>query len=82
LAVGLWDVEVACTIMAEDIFSRGVARRAGYANSEWGIELKNTPTGTFMSALLWSDRNDIIADLENSLANFVDTEIAVVDRYA
>jgi hypothetical protein len=82
LAIALWDVEFTCTIMAKDVFSRGVAQRAGYFNAEWGIDLKNTPTGTFMSALLWSDRNAIIADLENFLTNFADTDVAVVDRYA
>lgn len=82
LAIALWDVEVACTIMAEDVFSRGVAQRAGYFNAEWSVELKNTPVGTLTSALLWSDRKAIIADLEDFLANFVDSDTAVVERYA
>jgi hypothetical protein len=82
LAIGRWDVELACTIMAADIYSRGVARRAGYLNSEWTVDLKNTPTGTFSAALLWSMRRSVIADLENFLANLVDTDVGLVHRHA
>lgn len=82
LAIGLWDVEFACTIMAEDIFSRGVAQRAGYCNAEWSVELKNTPVGTLKAALLWRGREAIVADLEDFLANFVDADASVVERYA
>src|SRR6476660_3665126 len=54
LAIALWDVEVTCTLMVEDVFARGVAQRAGYFNTEWSVELKNTPLGTLTTALLWS----------------------------
>jgi hypothetical protein len=82
LAIARWDVEIACTIMAKDIYTRGVARRAGYFNSEWAVELKNTPTGTFPAALLWSARSGIIADLEDFLASFVDPDVGVIHRHA
>ena len=82
LAIALWDVEVTCTLMVEDVFARGVARRAGYFNTEWSVELKNTPLGTLKTALLWSRRNEIVADLEDFLANFADANAGVVERYA
>ena len=82
LAIGLWDVELACTLMVEDVFARGVARRAGYFNAEWSVELRNTPLGTLRTALLWSRRNEIVADLEDFLTNSVDTDAGVVERYA
>jgi hypothetical protein len=82
LAIAFWDIEVACTLMVEDVFARGVARRAGYFNAERSVELKNTPLGTLTTALLWSHRNEIVADLEDFLANFVDTDAGVVERYA
>jgi hypothetical protein len=82
LAIALWDVEFTCTFMAQDVFSRGVARRAGYFNVEWAVNMKNTPVGTLVAALLWSDRNGVIADLEEFLANFVDADVAVVHRHA
>ena len=56
LAVAWWDVEYTCTIMAKDVFSRGVAQRAGYPNVEWGVHLKNNPVGTLLTAFLWNDR--------------------------
>jgi hypothetical protein len=82
LAIGRWDIDLACTIMAADIYSRGVARRAGYFNSEWTVELKNTPTGTFPAALLWSMRGSVIADLETSLANLTGADVGLVHSHA
>ena len=82
LAIALWDVDFACTLMLEDVFSRGVARRAGYLNSEWSVELKNTPLGTYTAALLWNDRGEIVADLEGFLTSFVDAHAGIVERYA
>src|SRR5262245_29011617 len=82
LAIALWDVDFACTLMLENVFSRGVARRAGYLNSEWSVELKNTPLGTYTAALLWNGRREIVADLEDFLANFVDAHAGIVERYA
>jgi hypothetical protein len=82
LAIALWDIDFACTLMLEDVFSRGVARRAGYLNSEWSVELKNTPLGTYTAALLWNDRSEMVADLEDFLANFVVAQAGIVERYA
>jgi hypothetical protein len=81
LAIGLWDIDYTCTIMAKDIFSRGVARRAGYFNAEWAVKLTNTPVGTLTAALLWANRNGIIADLDDFLGKFVSAD-AAVQRYA
>jgi hypothetical protein len=82
LAIARWDVELTCTIMAQDIYTRGIAQAAGYFNSEWAVELKNTRTGTFPAALLWSDRDAIIADLEDFLVHLADAGVAVVHRHA
>lgn len=82
LAVALWDVDFACTLMVDDVFARGVARRAGYFNAEWSIELKNTPLGTLTTALLWSRRAEIVADLENALTGFVHADARVIERHA
>ena len=82
LAIAMWDIEVACTLMVEDVYARGVAQRAGYFNSEWSVELKNTPLGTLRTALLWSRRDEIVADLENFLANLVSAEAGAVERQA
>lgn len=82
LAIALWNVDFACTLMVDDVFARGVARRAGYLNAEWSVELKNTPLGTLTTALLWSRRDEIVADLENFLASLVDTDARVIERHA
>ena len=67
LALTWWNIDYTCTFMAQDVFSRGVARKAGYPNAEWGVYLNNTPVGTLLAALLWSDRASLIADLEKFL---------------
>jgi hypothetical protein len=82
LAIALWDVDFACTLMVEDVFARGVARRAGYHNSEWSVELKNTPLGTLRTALLWSCRDEIVVDLEDFLAGIVTADTPVIERHA
>lgn len=82
LAIARWDVDFACTLMLEEVFSRGVARRAGYLNSEWSVELKNTPLGTYTAALLWNDRGEIVADLKHFLSNLGDAHGGIVERYA
>jgi hypothetical protein len=82
LAIAFWDVDFACTLMVEDVFARGVARRAGYINSEWSVELKNTPLGTLTAALLWNDRNEIVTDLADFLANLAGADTRIVERNA
>ncbi|HJU30526.1 MAG TPA: hypothetical protein VJ740_03700 [Hyphomicrobiaceae bacterium] len=82
LAIARWDIELTCTIMAQDIYTRRVAQAAGYFNSEWTVDLENTPTGTFPAALLWSDRDAIIADLEDFLVGLPHADVAVVHRHA
>ncbi len=82
LAIARWNVDFACTLMVDDVFARGVARRAGYLNAEWSVELKNTPLGTLTTALLWSRRDEIVADLESFLASFVDSGARVIERHA
>jgi hypothetical protein len=67
LALAWWRVAICCTIMAKDIYDKGVATRAGYPHHEWTVDLKNTPTGTFPAALLWATRQEIIEDLERWL---------------
>lgn len=62
LAVTYWNVDCTCSMMARDVFGRGVARRAGYPNVEWSVNLINNPFGTIEMALLWSDRSSIELD--------------------
>jgi len=82
LAIARWDVDLTCTIMAEDIYRRGIARRAGYFNVEWAVNLTNTRVGTLRAALLWSERSSIIADLEDFLTDPVDSDASVIHRHA
>jgi len=82
LAIAFWDVDFACTLMVEDVLARGVGRPAGYINSERSVELKNTRLGTLTAALLWNDRDEIVADLADFLANLVGADARIVERYA
>jgi hypothetical protein len=82
LAFTRWDVAYTCTIMAQDVYSRGVAQRAGYPYVEWGVHLKNNPVGTLMTALLWSDRASILADLDDFLRRSVRARSESIERDA
>lgn len=63
LAMTIWKVDCFATIMAKDIFERGVAERAGYPHHQWTVDLQNTPTGTFPAALLWDWPEDFLLSL-------------------
>lgn len=63
LAMTIWRVDFFTTIMAKDIFDRGVADRAGYWRSQWSVDLNNTPTGTFPAALLWDYPEDFTVNV-------------------
>lgn len=57
-----WDTEVTLSFMAEEVVKQGTAPRAGYYHVDWSIDLIDTPVspGTVHSALIWSNRDELI----------------------
>lgn len=48
-----WYADTIFTMMIDDVFASGTARRAGYPHAEWSVDLANTPLGSYRLALLW-----------------------------
>lgn len=74
-----WNTDVTLSFMAEDVVKLGTAPRAGYQHVEWSIDLIDTPVApdTVHSALIWSDRDELI-DYFSGLLAPRDTEIDAV----
>lgn len=48
-----WHADIIFTMMIDDVFAGGTAKRAGYPHAEWAVDLENTPLGNYRLALLW-----------------------------
>ncbi len=65
-----WDTEITLSFMAEEVVKAGTAPRTGYAHVDWAIDLIDTPVapGTVHSALIWSNRDELIDYFSGLLA--------------
>lgn len=59
-AMTRWAPENLFTMMIDDVFAGGTARRAGYTHAEWAVDYLNTPLGTYKTALLWMTAGDLV----------------------
>lgn len=48
-----WQADTIFTMMIDDVFAGGTAKRAGYTHAEWAVEMANTPLGSYKLTLLW-----------------------------
>ncbi len=65
-----WDTDITLSFMAEEVVKAGTAPRAGYAHVDWAIDLIETPVspGTVHSALIWSNRDELLDYFSGLLA--------------
>ncbi|MBN9266324.1 MAG: hypothetical protein J0I75_17490 [Hyphomicrobium sp.] len=65
-----WDTDITLSFMAEEVVKAGTAPRTGYAHVEWAIDLIETPVspGTVHSALIWSNRDELVDYFSGLLA--------------
>ncbi len=81
-----WLCDFTFTFMAEEVYSQGVAQRAGYANTDWAVMMHNTPVlrgNTIRAALVWTNAENELEFFRKFLAES-DTKIDTVvdDRTA
>ena len=55
-----WYTDVTLTLMIEDVFAAGTARRAGFPHAEWEVLMKNTPLGSARAALIWINTPEML----------------------
>ena len=53
-----WKHDFSCSIMAEEVYKRGMAQRSGYSKADWEVWLRHTPVdpnGQIRCALVYMD---------------------------
>ena len=68
-----WNHDFSMSIMAEEVYARGMARRSGYTKADWEVWLRHTPvhpTGNIRCALVWMDEDDLLNGVEEFLGGF------------
>ena len=72
-----WKHDFSLSIMAEEIYKRGMAQRSGYSKADWEVWLRRTPVdpgGEIRCALVYMDSGELLDGAANFLARF-DAEI-------
>jgi hypothetical protein len=78
-----WNHDFSMSIMAEEVYARGMARRSGYTKADWEVWLRHTPvapTGNIRCALVWMDEDDLLSGVEEFLSGFDAQVDARVDQ--
>lgn len=68
-----WNHDFSLSIMAEEVYARGMARRSGYTKADWEVWLRHTPvnpSGNIRCALVWMDEDDLLNGVEEFLSGF------------
>jgi hypothetical protein len=72
-----WKHDFSLSIMAEEIYKRGMAQRSGYSKADWEVWLRRTPVdpgGVIRCALVYMDSGELLDGAASFLARF-DAEI-------
>ena len=68
-----WKHDFSCSIMAEEVYKRGMAQRSGYSKADWEVWLRHTPVdpnGEIRCALVYMDSGELLDGAANFLARF------------
>lgn len=72
-----WKHDYSLSIMAEEIYARGMAQRSGYSKADWEVWLRHTPVhpdGDIRCALVWMDSDELLEGVSGFLSGF-DAEV-------
>ena len=64
-----WKHDFSCSIMAEEVYKRGMAQRSGYTKADWEVWLRHTPVdpnGDIRCALVWMDADELLDGVATS----------------
>jgi predicted nucleic acid-binding Zn ribbon protein len=70
MAFTRWGTDYTVSIMAEKVVQGGMARRCGYTNVDWEINMVDSPVGTVRCAFVWMPRGQLLDDLGDFLRHF------------
>jgi hypothetical protein len=74
-AVARWKLDWIVSVMAEDVFRRGLAPRFGYTNVDWSVQFINSAVGDLRVAFLSMQYQDAI----NYIRGFSSRHLAQID---
>ena len=81
-----WRHDFSISIMAEEVYARGMARRSGYTKVDWEVWLRHTPVdreGEIRCALVYMEADELLAGVADFLARFdAQVDAGVGDRRA
>lgn len=63
-----WYTDITLTLMIEDVFAGGTAKRAGFPHAQWEVMMRNTPLGSARAALIWIETEEMIDYFRRYLA--------------
>ena len=78
-----WKHDFSCSIMAEEVYHRGMAQRSGYSRADWEVWLRHTPVnpeGEIRCALVYMDEGELLAGAAGFLGRFSAEINARVDQ--
>ena len=76
LALTLWNTEFTVSFVEWALVEKGVVARYGYRNIENGIEIMNMIEAPFIAAVVWMDREFLLQDADEFLAQSGATSVA------
>jgi hypothetical protein len=68
-----WRHDFSISIMAEEVYARGMAQRSGYSKADWEVWLRHTPVdpaGEIRCALVYMAADELLAGVADFLARF------------
>jgi hypothetical protein len=79
----IWNTDHTVTFVAKTLVEKGFVQRCGYANIEWGVELRGFAIGPYHGALVWIDSGQMVQDLSAYMATQLpEVEIGICERRA
>jgi hypothetical protein len=68
-AHAIWNTDHTVTFVAKSLVDKGFVQRCGYANVEWGVELRGFAIGPYYyGALVWIETGQMVEDLSAFMA--------------
>jgi hypothetical protein len=81
-----WRHDFSISIMAEEVYARGMAQRSGYSKADWEVWLRHTPVdpqGEIRCALVYMPSDELLAGVADFLGRFdAQVDAGVDDRRA
>ena len=60
-SIAKWDIDICAYLMADGVYSRGLAEKCGWRNVDWAVEMRNCRLAAQLRlAFIWQTRDEVI----------------------